>query len=115
MTVAATLKDAATDAFGNLNTLWLADVLKAKIAAFCDLALPIFPQEQDLNHPVSNWTTLLDALQDAMPTPQTFLNLNQAVDQVYRLCWVAYYLQQQNLITNAQATTLLAAYNAQFG
>jgi hypothetical protein len=115
VTVAANLKEAAQDAFGNLNTLWLATTLKAKLALFCDAALPIFPQERDNNHPVSNWTTLLDALQDAMPASPTFLDLNAAVDQLYRLCWIGYYLQGQSLITSAQATALLAAYNLQFG
>lgn len=112
---AASLKEAAQDAFPNLNTLWIANTMKTNIASFCDAALAIFV-DQDINgHPVANWTILLDAAQAEMPgTNVSFLSLVAAADQLYRLCWIGSYLHGAGLIKAAQATSLLAAYNTAF-
>lgn len=116
MTVAFTLKDAAHEAFDNLYTLWLADTLKSQTATFCDAVLAQV-SEQDVNaRQVADWATLLDITQDQMPGASVSFTtgLVVAADQVYRLCWLAYALNQQGLLTNAQATAILAAYNAAY-
>lgn len=115
MPAAANLQVAAVDAFDNLHTLWLADTLKAKLTAFNISTLAIFPQEDPNNHPCSNWAVLLYGLSDQMPLANVpYDGLITAADWVYRLCWVADRLDTDGLITAAQATALLAAYNLQF-
>lgn len=115
MPAAGTLIIAAIDAFDNLHTLWLADTLKTKLTAFNIATLGIFPQETPNNHPCSNWAVLLYALSSQMPASNvTYDALITSADWVYRLCWIANQLEIDGLITSAQATALLAAYNLQF-
>lgn len=113
---AASLPIAATEAFDNLRTLWLADTLKAKLIAFCQAILPVFPQSEVNSHPVSNWATLIYALATEMPaTNVPYEGLATAADQVYRICWMANQLGNvQSLITPTQTTFVLTTYNAQF-
>jgi len=116
MAAAATLPDAASDAFANLRTLWLADTLKTKLTAFCRAVLPEFPQSEDNSHPVSNWAVLIYALASQMPASNvTYDDLITAADEVYRICWITNQLGvEQTQISGAQAAFVLATYNAQF-
>src|SRR5215470_7553204 len=116
MTAAASLTEAAISAADNLLTLYTGNTLKAKTAAFCATALAIFPDQTQSSRPVADWLTLLSALSDQMPVASVpYSSLNSAIDYVYRLCFLATALNTQTpqQVTNAQATALLAAYNAQ--
>jgi hypothetical protein len=115
MAAATDLPNAAVTAADNLHTLWLAGTLKAKLIVFWVALLPLFPQSEQNNHPVSNWLTLIAALADQMPNSNvTYSDLDTAINYVYRLCWLANQLDTQALITTAQATAILTEYNADF-
>lgn len=116
MPPAANLPEAASDAFDNLHTLWLADTLKTKVTAFCVALLPTFPQVEINSHPVSNWLTLIYALASQMPaTNVIYDDLITSADMIYRVCWIANQLGVvQNLISNLQVTAVLTQYNLQF-
>lgn len=117
MPPAANLPEAASDAFDNLHTLWLADTLKTKLVAFVTAVLPLFPQVEPGGRPVSNWATLIYSLASQMPSTNVpYDGLITSADQVYRLCWITNQLGvvQTGQITSAQATAVLAAYNLQF-
>lgn len=116
MATAPDLPTAANDSFDDLHTLWLANTLKTQLTAFCRTLLPDFDQQNINGHPVSNWLILILALATQMPsTNVSYDNLITAADQVYRICWVTQQLGNvQTLITTAQATAVLAQYNAKF-
>lgn len=116
MAPAANLPEAADDAFDNLNTLWLAGTLKSKLGAFCTSLLDTFPQQDQNANPVSNWLVVIFALQSGLPaTNVSYLSLIDAVDKIYKICWMTNQLGVvQSLIKTAQATAVLTAYNAQF-
>jgi len=117
VTVAATLPDAATIAADNLYTLYVGGTLKTKLTAFWGSILPTFPEQENNSHPVSNWLILIANLANQMPVANVpYAQLNAAIEYVYRVCFVAYQLNNQTpkLVSNVQAAALLAAYNAQF-
>lgn len=124
MTVAANLLEAANLTPQNLRSLWEANTLKSKMIAFWQQVDPVFQEQIPNDHPVINWISIiaafspsvLDFADNANPgfTPYaggTITTFSQAVDYVYRICKFGYYY---TLITPAQKTALLAAYNAQF-
>lgn len=125
MAAASTLLNAAQLASGNLYTLWIADTLATKVAAFATAANAIFPETTPNNQPIGNWIAVIAAL---APTILAFepdgtsradgsvVTYNHAVDAVYRICKLGWEFQNASpaLITGSQATQLLAAYNAQF-
>lgn len=116
MATATSLAQAAGQAFDNLHIRWLANQLKSVLAAFSQATLPTFPESAPNSNPVSNWLTLVGAL--AQPMPATNVPIDQLTDAaefVYRLCWMASFLQTSGGITNAQANFLLASYNAIIG
>ena len=129
MAVAADLQEAAEFTQDNLFTLWLADTLRARCIAFSAAinALSGLGESNDAAHPVTNWAAIIaceaplveDFEPDGAGITQvgTFVPFQTMVDYVYRLCKVADHLNTQTpqQITNAQATAILAAYNAQFG
>lgn len=128
MTVAANLLEAANLTAANLYPLWVNDTLKDQVAGFAaaPALVAAFEEAVPSNHPVGNWlaviaaqaTTILDYVQGTFSgSPYgigTITAMNAAVDYIYRLCKVAYALSLQGLISGAQASALLAAYNSFF-
>lgn len=116
MAHALTLPQAAGQAFDNLNVHFLADQLQAVLTLFWEATINIFPESDVNSHPVSNWITVIAALAGPMPVTNVPLEqLTAAAEFVYRLCWMASFLQTSGGITNAQATALLGFYNTVIG
>ena len=116
MATATSLAQAAGQAFDNLHIRWLANGLKSVLTLFWENTLATFPESQQDANPVSDWLTLIAAL--AAPMPATNVPIEQlttAAEYVYRLCWMASFLQSSGGITNTQANFLLASYNAIIG
>ena len=120
MATASTLEEAAAQSFDNLFTIWLAaTAFKSKLVAFAATVLPLFPDQDPNGRPVANWATIMASFAnqldtDVAPIRQPYTTLNTAADYLYRLCWMGFQLETQNLITTAQANAVLAAYNADF-
>ena len=117
MTVAVSLPDAAVIAADNLYTLFIGGTLKAKATAFWQAIQPTFPEQEVDSHPCSNWLVLIANTADQMPVANVpYRDLDTMINYVYRLCFVADQLNSQTpkLVSNAQATALLAAYNLEF-
>lgn len=116
MATATTLAQAAGQTFDNLNVRFLANQMKAVLTLFWKNTINIFPDGDVNSHPVSNWLTVIAAIADQMPSTNVPLEqLTAASEAVYRLCWMASFLAGAALITNAQAASLLASYNAIIG
>ena len=116
MATALTLAQAAGQAYDNLHIHWLANGLKATLTTFWQTTLDSFPESEPTSHPVSNWLTLIAGLTATLPSTNVPINqLTQAAQYVYRLCWMASFLQTQGGITNTQASFLLASYNVIIG
>jgi hypothetical protein len=116
VTAAPTLAAAAGQAFDNLQVRYAQGTLKTTLTIFWGQNLSLFPEATPDSHPVSNWLTVLAALAALMPTGTPPLaQLTSAAEAVYRLCWMASYLQGTGGITNTQAATLLASYNTVIG
>lgn len=128
MTAAADLNQAATLAPKNLQIPWAADTLKTKLSAFWAALNPSFEDAIPNDHPIGNWIALIGNLaQNILPyepaasgTTQvgTLATYQTAVTYVFRLCKLAYALQNSTnpkaKITSGQAAAILAAYNTQF-
>lgn len=121
MPPAASLPAAAAQASDRLQVLWIGNALKAQLTAFWKATIDTFPQQDEANHPVSNWLTVIAAIADQMvagPGGVTFDQLEAAVQAVYRLCWMTQALLNDGLITIVQATaganSILVQYNANF-
>lgn len=120
----ANLQDAAAHAFVNLHPWWVGGgaTLAARLTTFVNTAKASFPDATPSNHPVTNWLAIISAFATTIPAVQAGFGFasatqpyySQACSFVYRICWIAYYLNSINLLTNAQASALLAAYNASF-
>lgn len=107
------LPTAAGESFNNLQQKWAGNNLKSALTAFWQATLPTFPEENVESHPVSNWLVVIASLAERMAaTGVPFDQLTNAVDAVYRLCWMTQYLKTASLITTAQANVVLAQYNA---
>lgn len=125
MPPAASLTAAADQCAADLNVRWQADTLGARVTAFAAALYSSFPSNVPNNAPIANWLAVIGALG---PQIVTFANggafagsnslpmYQLAVDYVYRLCKLAaaYSTAPISLITGAQATAILNAYNAQF-
>lgn len=132
MAIAATLLEAANITPANLQPLWAADTLQAKVIAFWQAIVGDFPDEVDNNQPVGNWIAIIAAFapsilpyaQEGTPGTSALVGLNTiatfnlAVDYIYRFCkFASVYSGEAGgtaFITATQATAILAAYNAQF-
>lgn len=125
MTVAANLFDAANLTPQNLRVLWEADTLQARVIAFWQAINPSFEEQIPNDHPIADWIAIIAALapsilpfaenKDPAATPWaggTIQTFSLTVDYIYRLCKFAFEYQ---LITPAQKTVILNAYNTQFG
>jgi hypothetical protein len=116
MAIALTLAQAAGQAFDNLQVHWLANNLQTVLDQFWRQTIDTFPDGQPNGRPVANWLTIVAALADQMPALDVPLEqLTLAAEYVYRLCWMADFLQGNNNISTGQATFLLARYNAIIG
>lgn len=125
MATAATLQIAAQQAYDNLTIWWLNNQLKTKCSTFSAALLALFPDDNANARPVANWGTILAALAANMTIASTFppmsthypeVDLSEAAQIVYKTCWICSYLSTspQTAVSGAQATAVLAAYNATF-
>jgi len=115
MAMATTLSQAAGQSFDNLAVFFDTNQLKSRIATFCTQTNPIFPQQENGSHPVSNWIAVFAALAARMPSSSVPIDqLTAAAEILYRLCWMAFGLIG-NGITTAQASALLTSFNLILG
>lgn len=113
MTAAPSLAAAAGDAFDNLQLRFVAGTIKSQLTVFWQQVLPTFPEADPGSRPVADWLTVLASLTDQMETgTPPLIQLTGAAEVMYRLCWMASFLQTSGGITNAQGAFLLASYNA---
>lgn len=116
---AANLQDAAGLAYTNVAKRWTLGQLRAGLSAFWPAINPSFPDDDLNNHPVGNWLALIAGLSSECPpdtggTVDQFFFMDTAAKYIYRLCWLGSYLLSVNLISAAQATVILNAFNAQW-
>lgn len=118
---AATLQAAAGLAYTNVARRWNGGQLKVGLTAFYQAIDPSFLEDQLNDHPIGNWIVLIAGLSNECPadtgpptTGTQFSFMDLAGKYVYRICWLASYLVSQNLITAAQGTVILNAFNAQW-
>lgn len=119
MAAAANLVVAAQDSANNLQVKWTSNALKAALLGFWQDAIDTFPEQISNNHPVSNWLAVISSISENMPASGvSYDQLIDAVQSVYRICWMTNQLAGQGLITAAQATTgpnsILGSYNTNF-
>jgi hypothetical protein len=117
MTMATTLTEAAYLSYDQCGIHWNAGVLRDAFSEFLPAASAIFSDSRPDDRPVGNWLVpmyaLLTQVEAASPESQRFLD--SCVQYLYRICYAGYVMRQQGLITNAQAVSLLAAWNAHIG
>jgi hypothetical protein len=112
MATAATLDEAAKQAWANLEPFAVAGTLRTRLIAFGAIVRPLFPETLAAGHPVANWNAVLEGFALTMAaTANQYPLLRIAADYLYRLC-----LMGQTLVPvlATQTTALLAAYNATF-
>lgn len=128
MTAAANLDQAAALAADNYYALWTADTLKTAVTTFAaDAPMnALFLNAATNDQPIINWIAVVAAqATQILPFVQvtvsgkpygigTLATMSQAVDYMYRLCKLAYAMQQAGLITSGQAAAILTAYNTNF-
>lgn len=119
MATAATLEQAAGQAYTNLSTVWAIDQLKTKLTQFWQACIgptnDLFPEQNQNSHPIANWMTIIAAISTEIPVILVPVeDLSAAATAVYKVCWLGFDLAARGLITAGQAAGLLAAYNAAF-
>lgn len=113
---ASTLAEAAGAAFDNLQIRWRTNGMKNALTQFFNNGNPLFPDSEPSNQPLGNWFIYLGSLATTMAaTNVPILELTQAAEIVYRLCWLAQASLTNGLISPTQATALLAYYNVFIG
>lgn len=116
MTMAATLTEAAHLSYKQADILWAANTLKPEFATFITTAQPIFDDNRPNDRPVGNWLILMQSLSSQMAAgtlPEA--QLNTCVEYLFRMCLAGASQLANGLISNAQAVSLLAAWNATIG
>lgn len=117
MATATTLVEAAHLSYDQCGLRWTAGTLRASFTAFIQAASSIFSDNIPNDRPVGNWLVpmygLLSQVPAANPEQQRFLD--SCAQYLYRICYAGHVMDDANLITNAQAAALLAAWNAQIG
>lgn len=119
MAAEASLVDAARNAWPNIQPIWASSVanLAAALQSFANTSLAALPQQQDGAHPVINWLiqaiAVAELIDSGALTQDNASVLGDAVNPVYRACWIAAQLSSSEL-SNAQKTIILDAYNAAF-
>ena len=115
MATAPTLLAAAGQAFDNLYIRWQTNQLRVRVIAFCTAAALTFPDDNARSRPVGNWLIVIRGYVEPLPAVSIELDdLNALAQQIYRICYLASQLNTSGDVTNAQATALLANYNANF-
>lgn len=113
---ASDLLDAAGLTYERSSLRWLANTLRANFQAYLVACAAVVPDTTENDRTVGNWLVPMTALAAQMnasssnPLEQELYNT--LVDYVYRFNLAGYYAEQQGRITNAQATQLLNAFNA---
>lgn len=116
MTMAATLSEAAGLAWDNANVHWVMNNLPTTMENFWQFSISSFAESQPKSRPVSNWLVVIANLANVMTFPITPISeVSTAARAIYGVCWMGQQLLNQGLISSAQATSLLNAYNATFG
>jgi hypothetical protein len=115
MPAAGNLQAAANDCYDSMFVFWAVGQLKFRMTGFCALAAQSFSDALPNDRTVGNWLIPMQALAESMGAgvvPVT--QFNAAAQYVYRICWQGDAMDTAGLITNAQATALLLAYNSFF-
>lgn len=113
---ALTLAEAAGAAFDNLQIRWNNNGLKSALTQFFNNGNPLFPDSEPDSQALGDWFIPLGSLATNMAaTNVPILELTQAAQIVYRLCWLAQVFKDNGSISSTQATTLLAYYNLFIG
>lgn len=113
---AANLTAAADQAYARLSLRWTANTIRASVQTYIIACSAVLTDDTANDRSVGNWIVPLAALSTQMtanttnPLPQELFNT--CVDYIYRLNMAAAFAQTQSRISGAQATALLAAYNA---
>lgn len=115
MAAAISLKQAALQTWDNLFPLSALGTLDTQLLAFIAAIEPTFSEQQPNDHPIENWISVLAGFVANMQGAAfDWSELRVAADYVYRMCWMAFQLNTQGLISNAQAAAMLAQYNSKF-
>jgi len=122
MATAANLNQAAGQAATNLNVLWFAGTLGAKLALFAADCAATFVESNPNDHAMGDWLAVIAALANGIPAGLFAVGIPNASFQqaaaasryISGMCFLGAQLNTQSLITNAQAAAVLAAYNARF-
>lgn len=80
--------------------------------------MAVFPQQNEGSHPVSNWMAIITALTEGMPATNVPIGqLTDSILDVFKMLWITYALNAQStdLVSNAQAAAVLAAFNTAYG
>jgi hypothetical protein len=116
MTLAASLAQAAYLSYKQCDILNQATTLRTKFKAFIDAAQPIFDDNEVKSRSVGNWLVVLQKLYTDMDNVVEVDGIDPVATGIYRMCLLASKLSGFNsYITAAQATALLAAWNANIG
>lgn len=116
MTMAASLAQAAYLSYAQCDILNQATTLRVKFKAFIDAAQPIFDDNELKSRSVGNWLIILQKIWTDMGDTVEVDGLDVVATALFRMCILASDLSGfRPYITNAQATALLAAWNANIG
>lgn len=114
---AASLEDAADQAYARLSIRWTANTIQASFQAYIIACAAVVNDATEKVRTVGNWLIPMTALSTELTAeggnPASQALFNKCVDYVYRFNMAASYANTLGNITGAQATALLAAYNAQ--
>lgn len=112
---AVDLVSAAVTAYSNVLARWSAGTIKANLLSFAQEVALAFNEGEPNNRPPLNWCAVLEVASVSMNSTPALIeatDISQAAQFVFNLCWQVEGLFQENLISNAQYTATLAAYNA---
>lgn len=114
--MAANLTDAAHLTYVRSRSKWTAATLQAAVLGLINDVSPIFDDNRPDDRPVGNWLVPLKGLEQNFAVGVLpLVQFDQAVDYIYRLCLAGAAQLAEGLITNTQATALLAAWNTRIG
>jgi len=119
--MAASLPFAASLSYDRASVHWAANTLPAALTAFATAASAFFEDAVPNDRPIGNWLVLIRGLATQMgaapynTNPGSLVTFNQAVEYLFRICWAANYARADGLISAAQVTGLLTAWNTNIG
>lgn len=113
---ASDLEDAALQAYARLSLRWTANTIQASFQAYIVACSSVVNDSTAAVRTVGNWIVPMTALSTELTAeagnPASQALFNKCVDYVYRFNQAGFYANVLGNITPAQATALLAAYNA---